>query len=61
MPMIAPEETGSVTKEFANKMANDVPKIVINESGQIADAVPEDLFVSCVVNAVRYQGPLQPR
>jgi len=38
-----------------------VPKIIINEKSEIAGAVPEDLFVSHVMNAVTHQEPLQPR
>jgi len=38
-----------------------VPKIVINEKSEITGAVPEDLFVSHVMNAVTHQEPLQPR
>jgi len=38
-----------------------VPKIIINERSEITGAVPEDLLVSHVMNAVTHQEPLQPR
>jgi len=38
-----------------------VPKTVINDRSEITGAVPEDLLVSHVMNAVSHQEPLQPR
>ena len=38
-----------------------VPKIIINERVEITGAVPEDMFVSHVMNAIAHQEPLQPR
>jgi len=38
-----------------------VPKIVINEKSEIAGALPEELFVAHVINAISHQEPLQPR
>jgi len=38
-----------------------VPKVIINERSEITGAMPEDLFVSQVMNAITHQEPLQPR
>lgn len=38
-----------------------VPKIIINERAEIGGALPEDLFVMHVLNAIAHQEPLQPR